>query len=627
MYFTGTAYDTDDGVLSGAALSWSSNLQGALGSGSPLAVSLQPGVHTVTLTATDSDNNSISTATTVTIGDQPPVLTLSLGVVSAPPAASSTCLEATVTAVPGSNGAPVSNVQYSVDGGNTYTNIPVNQLPSTFVIPGTGFVNLVFTATDAANQLSEETGTYFNSGVCAALTVPNVVGMTQQNATAALANSYFVVGATTMAASATIPAGSVIGQSPIPGASVATGTSVAVNLTISAGPQIAIPNIVGQAQATAATTLTGAGLTLGNVTTSTSATVTAGNVISQTPSAGTTANAGTAVNLVVSTGSGLAIAAPTSLTAATVGYAYSNVLTPAGGSGNYTWSATGLPSGLAIDNTGTISGTPSGNSGSASLQVTLTDATYSTTAQRSYTLAVNPALSITGPASIPAATVGVAYPATTLKATGGSNSYIWQVSGLPPGMILNASTGVISGIPVNNLASPYTVQVTVEDSNSIAAGASYALTVNPAALAISGPASLPMGFVGVVYNTRVTASGGSGNYTWLATGLPTGLSLLAASGVIQGTPTSAAGSPFSVTVTVSDGNTTANAVYSLAVSSSSPCDVYQTGRIDVADVQSLINQTLGSAVAANDLNGDGVVNVVDVQIVINAVISGTCSAP
>jgi hypothetical protein len=45
----------------------------------------------------------------------------------------------------------------------------------------------------------------------------------------------------------------------------------------------------------------------------------------------------------------------------------------------------------------------------------------------------------------------------------------------------------------------------------------------------------------------------------------------------------------------------------------------------VADVQLIVNQALGAAPAANDLNGDGVVNVVDIQIVINAALSLGCA--
>jgi hypothetical protein len=44
----------------------------------------------------------------------------------------------------------------------------------------------------------------------------------------------------------------------------------------------------------------------------------------------------------------------------------------------------------------------------------------------------------------------------------------------------------------------------------------------------------------------------------------------------------------------------------------------------VVDVQSIINEALGAASAANDLNGDGLINVADVQIEINAALSLGC---
>ncbi len=66
--------------------------------------------------------------------------------------------------------------------------------------------------------------------------------------------------------------------------------------------QVTVPNVVGQTQASAGTTLTGVGVTTGTITQQCSNTVAAGLVISQSPSAGTQVTSGTAVALVVSTG-------------------------------------------------------------------------------------------------------------------------------------------------------------------------------------------------------------------------------------------------------------------------------------------------------------------------------------
>jgi Carboxypeptidase regulatory-like domain len=55
----GTADDNEDGVLQGDALVWQSDLEGEIGTGSPLTVShLRVGLHKITLTATDSKGHS-----------------------------------------------------------------------------------------------------------------------------------------------------------------------------------------------------------------------------------------------------------------------------------------------------------------------------------------------------------------------------------------------------------------------------------------------------------------------------------------------------------------------------------------------------------------------------------------
>ncbi len=66
--------------------------------------------------------------------------------------------------------------------------------------------------------------------------------------------------------------------------------------------QVSVPNVVGDTQSAATTAIQNAGLVLGTVTMASSNTVPSGDVISESPSAGTMVNSGTAVNLVVSTG-------------------------------------------------------------------------------------------------------------------------------------------------------------------------------------------------------------------------------------------------------------------------------------------------------------------------------------
>ncbi len=72
VMLVGEGFDIEDGVLPAEALSWSSDRQGALGSGTQLAVTdLQQGSHLITLRATDSDGQSGSAAVAVHVGVAP----------------------------------------------------------------------------------------------------------------------------------------------------------------------------------------------------------------------------------------------------------------------------------------------------------------------------------------------------------------------------------------------------------------------------------------------------------------------------------------------------------------------------------------------------------------------------
>ncbi len=131
--------------------------------------------------------------------------------------------------------------------------------------------------------------------------VPNVVGMLQSAAESAIVGATLAVGQVTTAYSGTVPAGSVISQSPAAGSSVPRGSLV--SLVISLGPEsVVVPNVVGILQAAAEAALVSAQLAVGTVTTAASATVPAGYVISQAPAAGTSVSPHSTVNFVISSG-------------------------------------------------------------------------------------------------------------------------------------------------------------------------------------------------------------------------------------------------------------------------------------------------------------------------------------
>jgi uncharacterized repeat protein (TIGR03803 family) len=165
VYLSGGVYDADDGFLAGAALKWSDSVQGALGTGSPLTVNMNPGAHTITLTGTDSDGNAIIATTQITLGGGGPVLTLATNQVG------TGCINATINAVPGSQGANLTGVNYSLDGGATYTAIPLAKLPFNLVVPGSGAVNLVATAYDASGQSAAQSAV-LNLGTGCAVAAP-----------------------------------------------------------------------------------------------------------------------------------------------------------------------------------------------------------------------------------------------------------------------------------------------------------------------------------------------------------------------------------------------------------------------------------------------------------------------
>ncbi len=226
-------------------------------------------------------------------------------------------------------------------------------------------------------------------------------------------------------------------------------------------------------------------------------------------------------------------------------------MTATGGSGTYTnWSATGLPTGLTLNaSTGVISGKPT-VTGSYSVVVTVTDSAGNTDATNAFTWVVAPTLAAANqPTQYSDVTVS---DSLTMTATGGISPYTWSASGLPAGLSINSSTGVISGTPTT--AGTSTVTVTVTDSTGATDSTTPFSWVVAAKPVVTNPttATRTNAHGSAITSFTATATGGSGTLAWSATGLPAGISINASTGVVSGTPTTANGSGATVKITVTD---------------------------------------------------------------------------
>jgi Putative Ig domain len=172
--------------------------------------------------------------------------------------------------------------------------------------------------------------------------------------------------------------------------------------------------------------------------------------------------------------------------------------------------------------------------------------------------------------SLPSGTLNYPY-SMTLGATGGVTPYSWSIpsGSLPPGLNLDPTSGVISGMTTTVGSYPFTVQVSGLQSPPATASAPLSIAVNATLTQLSiVTTSLPSGTQNQTYSAMLAATGGLTPYTWSVTAgsLPVGLHLNANSGAITGTPSGAGIS--NLTVQVTDSNSppaTASAPLSITI--------------------------------------------------------------
>jgi hypothetical protein len=255
--------------------------------------------------------------------------------------------------------------------------------------------------------------------------------------------------------------------------------------------------------------------------------------------------------------SGPAVAITTAANMGTVPIGWVQLpLTAAGGNGTFTWSVTAgsLPPGLAL-RSDVPSYFPSGAAGilgiataanSTPYSFTLTATSNGQSMSQAFTLKVTNLVTVdNNGGSLTVGYTGVPY-SYSLSALNNNGTVTYSVAGGIPSWLNLSSNGILSGTPA--ASGSYGFNIFAADSVD---KVNIFLNVTIFDIKIGGGASLPNGTQGDLYTPYTfSATGGTGTYSWSATGVPGGMALNTA-GMLTGTPNGTGRFYLNVTATAS----------------------------------------------------------------------------